>query len=509
MSRFTSLIQIINSLSKSERKKISSVMDTKNNNSDYSLLYKLIENRQIVNHDIIKREFQTKRPGAAFNTAVNYLFEMILGNLSELRADQDSFFNLSNRLMHVKILFEKSIYDECFLSLEKIQHDALKFENYNMLLIAQKTELDYLLCLNFPEMTEQELLSKQMKLNDTIKKLRKVNEHASLYELLKYRILNRGSARSKKHIQELNDLIVSEMSIVSGTSFDNFEIKKNHKLFQSNYLIFVGDYNTALHSFYELHSIFEQNKHLLSNPPIYYLMTIEGVLESLRNIRNYDGMQYFIEQLQQIESSSLHFKLQVKCVIFLYSIFPLIDTGRFSDALVLIDAHHDEIYSKISMLILERQIQLSLYTAIILYGCKDFIKAKKSITKIISGEKRIFSAPLLRTTRLVNLMILNELNEFDYIDMEVRSIKREIQNKENTFQIEQLMLKVIGKSLIELKNKDRELLWEKTQIKIIELKKSKFELQLLHIFDFTAWIESKIRNIPLENILLKKNEVNA
>ncbi|MCE5332535.1 MAG: hypothetical protein LLF95_10430 [Bacteroidales bacterium] len=506
MSKFSSLILLVNSLSKAERKKIASTLSVKDNEADYVVLYKLIDKNPFEKQQNIKELFFKKRPTAAFNTAVNYLSDMLLTVLSQLRTDQDSYFSLFSMLMNAKVLYEKSIYHECFQLLTKIQNEAVKYENFSLLLIAQKMELDYLLILDFPEISEQELLSKQFKINDTLKKIRKINEHASLYELLRHRILHKGTARSNKQKQELNDLVVSEMSIVSSSGFENFEIQKNHKLFQSNYLINVGDYKSALNSFYELNNTFEKNKHLLSDPPIYYLSTIEGVLESLRTIKDYEGMSYFIIQLNNIETSSLHFKIQVRSVVFLYTLFPLIDTGKFAQAKIIIDSYKEELYDKMNLLIAARQVQLSLYAAIVYLGTKEFTKARKSISQIFAGEKNLFSMPLFRTVRLINLMILYELNEFDYIDFEVRSVKREIQNKERTYQIELMMLKLINKPIENMSKKDRDLLWGKIEPKLIEFHNNKFELQLLRIFDFTAWIEAKIKNISLSAVLEQKTQ---
>jgi len=463
MSKFTSLISLINSLSKSEKKKFSSEFTKTENEADYLFLYKLIEKNLLVSQEDMKGLFLKARPNAAFNTAASYLFDNLLYILTDLRTNQDSFFTLSNSLMKAKVLYEKSIYNECFLLLIKVQSEAIRFENFSVLLIAQKLELDYLLSLDFPDTTEQELLSKQFKINDTLKKIRKINELASLYELLKHQILHKGMARSSKQKQEFNDLVVSEMSIVSNSNFENFEIQKTHKLFQCNNLINVGDYKSALNSFYELNSTFEQNKHLLSNPPIYYLMTIEGVLESLRTIRNYEGMTYFITQLNNIETVSGHFRMQMQCVVFLYTLFPLMDTGRFEEAKVLIEKNKENIYDKANLLISARNAQLSLYTSLVYLGTKDFRKARNAINQILLGEKNIFELPLYRTIRLVNLMILYELKEFDYIEFEVRSVKREIQNKEKMYQIELLMLKRFNKPLESINKKERMLLWEKTE----------------------------------------------
>lgn len=501
MSKLSSLISLIQSLTKSERKKISSFLNLDKNTADYAILYKVIDEKPTDNQQQIRADFIKLRPNAAFNTAVNYLFDTLLLILKQLRISQDSYYALFNLLMNARVLYEKSLYHECFLLLTKIQNEAVKFENFTILLIAQKMELDYLLGLDFPDTTEQELLNKQYKINETLKKIRKINEHASLYELLKHRILHKGPVRSNKQKQEMNDLVVSEMSIVSSSGFENFEIQKNHKLFQSNYLINVGDYKSALNSYYELNNIFEQNMHLLSNPPMYYLNTIEGVLESLRTIRNYEGMTYFINQLSKLETTSVHFKFQIDCVIFLYSLLPLVDTGKFAEAIRMIDIHKESIIDKTNLLSTEKQIQLLLYTAIVYLGTGEPHKARKIISRIIQSERKVFSLPLFRTIRLVNLMVLYEQKEFDYMDFEIRSVKREIQNNEKSYQLEQVILKFLSKTPEVLTEQERLLLWQKLKPQIDELQNNKFELQLLHVFNFIAWIESKVFKVPLHKVL--------
>lgn len=501
MSKLSSLISLIHSLTKSERKKVSSFLNLDKNTADYAILYKVIDEKSTDNQQQIKADFIKLRPNAAFNTAINYLFDTLLLILNQLRISQDSYYALFNLSMNARVLYEKSLYHECFLLLTKIQNEAVKYENFTILLIAQKMELDYLLSLDFPDTTEQELLNKRYKINETLKKIRKINEHASLYELLKHRILHKGPVRSNKQKQEMNDLVVSEMSIVSSSGFENFEIQKNHKLFQSNYLINVGDYKSALNSYYELNNIFEQNMHLLSNPPMYYLNTIEGVLESLRTIRNYEGMTYFINQLNKLETTSVHFKFQIDCVIFLYSLLPIIDSGKFAEAIKMIDKYKESIIDKTNLLSTEKQIQILLYTAIVYLGTREPNKARKIITRITQSERKVFSLPLFRTIRLVNLMVLYEQKEFDYMDFEIRSVKREIQNNEKSYQLEQIILKFLSKTPEELTEQKRLLLWQKLKPQIDELQNNKFEMQLLHVFNFIAWIESKVFKVPLHKVL--------
>jgi hypothetical protein len=98
-------------------------------------------------------------------------------------------------------------------------------------------------------------------------------------------------------------------------------------------------------------------------------------------------------------------------------------------------------------------------------------------------------------------MILHELKSFDLIAYETRSMKREIKSADKSYRIEKLMLKFLNKTDFPLIQKKREKLWEAYSAEIDELRNDIFEQQLLKIFDFTAWIESKIRKFPLGEVI--------
>jgi hypothetical protein len=52
-------------------------------------------------------------------------------------------------------------------------------------------------------------------------------------------------------------------------------------------------------------------------------------------------------------------------------------------------------------------------------------------------------------------------------------------------------------------------LLDKTLKEFNEIRKDVFEMQILRIFDFTAWVESMIRKIPLSEVLiLRINDKN-
>jgi hypothetical protein len=505
MLKSDALIFLVNSMTRTELKAFRIASLRHKTVPGYLKLFDIISKNRSTGTDSMRNQFISESIGKSFNTAVNYLYRIILDTLLELRREQDSYYALFNQIMKAKILFEKSLFEDCFDLLRKVIDDSKRLENYYALLLASRLELEYLSALNFPMVDEITILNKHHRINEIISIIRKINEQSSLYELLKYRVVNFGNARSQQQKYHLNDLVVSEMSMMASSNLENFEIKKLHQLFQANYLISVGDYKSALRSFIELNTLFEKNIHLWDNPPIYYLLTLEGVLDSLRSIRNYEGMTYFIEQLKKLESPSVNFNANVNCLIFLYELFPKFDRGDFRSSSLLMEKFMDPIYNKLHIFSLTRQAELCLYASLISFGNKDFKKAHKYLNLIFFKVKNYFNLPLYRTIRLVNLMILREIGDIKLISYETRSIKREMKEFDKGYQIEKVMLSFLNKQNLPIKNMDRNTLWEKVSGELELLGQNIFEQQVLRIFDFTAWIESRIRRIPLSEVLSAKS----
>jgi hypothetical protein len=508
MSKLQSLVLLTHSLTLAEKKAFRIRSLRNKSKADYILLYDIIERNRELPTSALLAEFLKIRPGASVETTVKYLFELLLDTMLELKREQDSFYLLFNKTLKAKVLYEKSLFDECFAMLDDIIDEAEKYENYYALLLASRLELDYLLALNFPNLNEKSLLKKQFRLNEALKYVRKINEQSSLYENLKHRIVHKGYSRSQKQKDELNDLVYSEISIVASQSLDNFEISKLHQLFQSNYLISVGDYQSALNSYIELSNLFEANKHLWSNPPVYYLHTLEGVLESLRSIRNFDGMTYFINQLKAIDTQSASFRINLTCLIYLYELFPFLDQGDFAVSMVHMNEYKDTLFDKLFTLNRARQAELCLYTSLVYFGNSEYHKAHKFLNQIILRGKNYYTLPLYRTIRLVNLMILYKLGDFELINYEIRSLKRDLPEAVKDYKIERFLFRFLSKQLPSISLK-REQLLTRTLKEFNEINQDVFEKQILRIFDFTAWVESLLRKVSLSEVLQARMRVGS
>ena len=81
---------------------------------------------------------------------------------------------------------------------------------------------------------------------------------------------------------------------------------------------------------------------------------------------------------------------------------------------------------------------------------------------------------------------------------------KEMKEYDKGYQIEKAMLSFVNKQDLPVTNRKRELLWEKTEKEIEKFRHDIFEQQVLRIFDFTVWIESRIRKRSLSEVIKAK-----
>lgn len=487
MKKINSLILLINSLSKSEKKLIDLHSNLTKGKKVYMELFSLINKQKITDSTELQQEFQRLFSNASFHPVANYLYDFILNILVRIKVNQDKEFSLYQKLMMAKILEERSLDEEYYDMLEQLKHDANEIHNYNLTLTVQRMELEYLRTNEFLDTTEKDLTSKQHKTGETIKILRQMHEQSALYELLLLRTQKNKSIQLEKDKKSLNDLVVSEISLTSNLNREIFEIQKMHQLFQAQYLIYVGDYKSALNSFIELDNLFSKNKQQWRNPPTYYARVLEGVLASLSGVKAYDKMQYFLDRLENLKDASIPFQTEIACVRFIYTIIPHLDKKEYGICKRKIEQFDKELISKIDILTPYRYLQLSLYLAVIHLYNKELIKARKQVAPIINSDAYA-GLSLFRPIQILNLVIQYELKDFDIITSQIRSIKRLNRIQKTSSRLEDIFFHFLGTDLISQTPRKKESLIKKinTEFDLIEIHNE--DKKLLSIFDIKGWM---------------------
>ena len=506
MSKTTSLMVLVKSLSKAEKRYFRLYSNLQSGEKMYLYLFDLIE--RDTSREALHTQFCLKYDEKSFEVAAKHLYQTILDCLVFLRGKNDIQAKIFNLITEANILFESNLYDDAILHLNKAKKLATTYEMDKLILLIRCSELKYMNAMEFGNITERQLVGKQMKIVEMIKYSRTSYLHSQLYDILKHRLIYKGYARSDKQRQDLNDLVLSELNLIANNSYKGFETQKLHLLFQATYYLNCGYYKTAIDLYQMLINLFEENRHMILNPPIYYLQAILGILNSLMAASLYDEMPFFIDKLKEIEQGDYpnDFIISVRAHIFLYDFSRIFNVGDFDSATQLVNGCEDNLFKKISFLGLEMQLRLLLSLTILDISTVNLTGARKSMRKIIGSGKLFYVLPTYRHVRLLNLILQAELGNYDFFENEIKSIKRSIRFENHVYATERLLFKFVQNYHLLNQEKARAKLMNHLEKETIRINRNKYEQQLLTVFDFLSWMESKLTRRKFSEILAEKNK---
>jgi hypothetical protein len=500
MAKTSSLVLLVSSLTKAEKRYFKLYSSIQSGSKNYMVLFDII--CQVSDIPDIKAEFQKKLPGASYEVTSKYLYELLMDALVYLKSkDNDETIKMNQTLSVIKVLFERSLTTEALSELQKLKNFASKRGNNVIMLNALLIETEYIRKLNFADVAEKDLIDHQMQVASAIKSVGYAQQHTALYELIKHRMIHKGNARTAKQKDELNDLVVSEMSIIGHSSMNNFEAKKTHLLFQSTYCMIVGDYRSALATFSELNLLFENNRDAWKNTVTDYLECLAGILDSLQTIGRYKEMDEYLLKIENVPDSHNENALLKLRLIFIYKSAALLNEGLFDEGIKLIEELRDELIDKASVLSFDKQSAIHLHVALIHLSSGRPQHVVKYLNRVLLDYAFFHHSSEYKTLRLIRLLAQYELNNVDMIDYEVKALKRQLSSATKTYKLEKLMFKFLQQPLQHMSQKSRVALWNKIKPEFDELYSDRFEIRIVNIFNFSAWAEAKVLKKSLSKIL--------
>lgn len=483
-------------MSKVEKRKFKLSTKKQTGNKDYLFLFDLID-RSNVNESAfsLKEKYNKIHPSSSIDNTARYLLNMLTDSLIQSKIKEDNVFRLFHGMLKIQVLQERSLHEEGFKELKKLQQVAIKSQNHLMEYFILRQELNYTAELNFKGITEKELIQKQVKAREVLKDMLNIQEHYSLHEILKHRLSYSGKISSEENKKRLNDLVLNELSLVTGRNKNNYESQKLHLLFQSFFFTDIGDYKSALKIFYELNKLFEQNIDLWSSPPSDYLSSLEGILDSLRATKRYDEMPFFIEKTSCLDVPAYpeFFRLQARKIINIYQLNILIAANNFTSALNFIKTMASALLKTNKITNDEKQMELFFCCGLAYYKAKNLKKAGKYLNEVILFGKINFQSMVYKACRLLAMVIHYEDSNLEYLQYTMRSYKRSFGNKEKLLKTEVVIFKTLKFHPNKNSYIKNEVMWNKILPYISAIEKDKYEMQLGKYFDFTGWIKTKFK----------------
>ncbi|MFT3901896.1 MAG: hypothetical protein QM727_01915 [Niabella sp.] len=488
-----SLIKLIRSLSKSEKRDFQFLTKKHEGYKQYGHLFKLID---IARHNDLgkfKSGFLQAYPAASFEATAAYLVQLITETIIRTQRKRNIIFQLHYGLLQLHVLKERHLDDLWLKDLSRLKSMA-SFVDYPVIdAILTREELNYLSATSFKGVKEKQLIEKQQKGREALISMRNTFEHYTLYELIKLRLTNQGKTVSEKDQKKLNDLLLEELSIINSRARHSPESRKVHLLFHSFFFTNIGDYQSALKSFQQINQLFEQNTTLWIHTPIEYIAVLDGILDSLRAIKNYTAMELYIQKLEKLDNNALpeHISRIAENTAILYRIITMIGEERYTDAYHFITERKREVHTMYGLISDEKICELFFCFALIYFRNGKIKDAQRSINMVLSIKKSGDTSIIVRVAGLLNLILYYQEKDYEYLEYAIRSYRRMYYGKEKMLQTEKLVLRTIKDNPQNMFSYKRKNHWASISEIIKNIRTDFYEMQLLKYFDFTDWVEKE------------------
>ena len=492
MSKLDSLIVLINSMDTADKRYFQLNTKMHEGKKDYQVLFELI-GQSGLSAESVKAKFKKQKPEGSFEIICNHLYNLLLDKLSVKDAENEVEFQVLKAYQQAKFLFKRNLFEEAFQLIEKYKAMALEFELFSQFLLLAKLEIRFFNQLEFNTVDESKLVKLQAKIETVSRQQRAIENHTGLYNLISLRQIKQGTIRNEAEKEKLNDLAFNELQAVSGQVKNSFEAQKLHLLFQSAYFMKTNNTKSSLKVYYELNTLFENNRKLWGRPPYFYLSHLKGILNNLRWFGHYNEMPFFINKMKALLTDQSPGKNYIQNLIFLFESLILTDQQKYREALLHLENQDMDLIEKNTGQPFVSRAELTLQLATVYFWNREYKKAIKTIRPMLNAGKLFTQVPQVKTLRFVNMLIHLEQNDFDYLDSEIRSFERSMKKKDKLFRCEEIILNVIklfGRQTDPVKR--NKFIGEQI-FTLHELNNDPYENQLLKMFDFVSWLQMKAR----------------
>jgi tetratricopeptide (TPR) repeat protein len=493
------LSKLIASLSASEKRSFRTYCKQQSGLGLYASLFEIYIKSSVTPSNI-ENDFEVLHPKVSFDNTASYLFKVLTDMLTLSRIQQDKWFSQVFSVMKAKLYTERSLPDRALKELRRTQQQSQANEDHLLSYLCARMELSQLARTGFKDLNQQDLIAFQMRSKKTLQILRQTHEHHSLYELLSHKLLKEGISLSDKSDKSLDDLVLTELGIITQGSSHRFESRKLHLLFQSYFFIHKGDYNAALNLFKQLNKLMEENEAILDFPPYDYLDTLEGIISSLISIKYYEEMPYFINKIADLQAKKFpeHFSNLTHQIISIYEMAQLSGQQRFEEALQSHERNRIQGRFKEVIVSPEKYIEYLFNSSVAYLHCGKIKKANDSILQAIDIGRQQMDLPIFRACRLLQLLLHAELNDQEFISYEIRAYKRVYVGKAIALTFERSFFALITTDLQRISFSKRKRLVQRIEDDLEKISDGPYEQKILSYFDFIAWINKRIHYIIAE-----------
>ena len=500
------LFQLIKSLEKSEKRNFKLYMKRNSGSEElksiqlFDALDKMEEydEAQLLkkNKNLLKQQL---------SNAKAHLYREILNSLRLIRNDENIDIQLHEQLDFARILYNKGLYLQSLKTLDKIKENARARNQVTFLLqilFFEKTIESLHITRSMQDRADQ-LATEVDEVNDRLQSISQLS-NLSL-ELYSWYIRN-GVARNEKDEVAVQEFFERNLPAdVSGC--EGFYEKLYLYQSYSWYAYIRQDFLSYYRYTQKWVDLFEKEPYMLAIETSQYIKGMHNLLGAHFDLLNDQKFRETIKQFEDFSESDIvrnnvNNRIQTFVYLYISKLNQHFIDGTFTEGLGLVPYIEEKL--KEYWIYLDRHRILVFYykIACLFFGSGDYEQTIVYLNRIIN-LKMDLRTDLQCYSRLLHLIAHYELGNFSLLEYLTKSVYRFMAKMENLSLVEEEIFKFLRKSFNVTPDRLRPE-FEKLVEKLKKYEKNRFETRAFVYLDIISWLESKIQNVPVQDVIREK-----
>lgn len=500
------LFQLVKSLEKSEKRNFKLYVNRNSGGEDLKIvqLFDALDKMDDYDEVLLLKKTKNLQKQQLSNIKA-HLYRNILASLRILKDTDNIDLQLHEQMDHARILYNKGLYHQSLKVLDRLKDLARENNQYTYMMQAiffeKKIE-----ALHITRSMQDRAEKLSSEADEVVDKLKSITNLSNLSLLLYSWYIKHGHARNEKEAGELTDFFNAHLPS-NAAQLDGFYEKLY--LYQSYcwYSFIMQDFLVYYRYAQKWVDLFEKNEAMKQVETGNYIRGMHNLLGAHFDLQNYNKFNEVIAKFEELAESRIitqneNNRIQTFIYLTIAKINKHFMEGTFSEGLKMVPYIEDNL--KEYHLYLDRHRVLVFYYKIasLYFGSGDYEKTIDYLNKIINWKMDL-RTDLQCYSRLLHLIAHYELGNYELIEYLAKSVYRFMSKMENLSLVEEYIFEFLRQSL---RSSPRTL---QKQFKALhdKLKAQEMNVHEARAFaylDIISWLESKISNVPVQEIIRKK-----
>ena len=500
------LFQLIKSLEKGEKRYFKLYANRNSSSEELKVvqLFDALDKMEYYDEALLLKKNESIKKQQLSNLKA-HLYKQILTSLRLITDESNIDMQLHEQMDHARILYNKGLYLQSLKVLDKMKDLA---RSHNQLTYLQQV-------LFFEKNIEALYITRSMQ--DRADQLSKESDGVNLQLSLASELSNlalqlyswyikNGHSRNEEEDMAVQEFFVNHLGDKAGKCKGFYDRLYLYQSYCWNAFI-KQDFLQYYRYTQKWVNLFDEEPYMLEIETGIYIKGMHNLMGAHFNLMNHAKLRETLSIFERFCNSSIvQNNINNRVQSFIYKTISHFNKhfleGSFTEGLEMIPGI--ETHLKEYELYIDRHRVLVFYykIACLYFGSGDYEKTIDYLNKIINWKVDL-RTDLQCYSRLLHLIAHYELGNEEILDHLIKSVYRFMAKMHNLSVVEEEIFRFIRKSFhLSVRNVKPEL--EKLLIKLKALQEDRFETRAFIYLDIISWIESKLDNIPVQEVLKKK-----